>query len=76
MNAVQHRGTLQIVVSYARQWQREMVWRYGKSELGMESVRVSTKERRAKLLLLTALAYPFLVSLLGPASTLIGDWLL
>lgn len=53
-----------------------MVWRYGKSELGMESVRVSTKERRAKLLLLTALAYPFLVSLLGPASTLIGDWLL
>jgi hypothetical protein len=53
-----------------------MVWRYGKSELAMESVRVWTWERRKKLLLLAALAYAFLVSLLAPDYDLIRTWLL
>jgi DDE family transposase len=66
----------QIVLRYARRWQLEMVWRYGKSELGMESVRVWTWERRKKLLLLAALAYAFLVSLLDPDYDLIRTWLL
>lgn len=65
-----------IVLSYARRWQLEMVWRYGKSELGMESVRVWTWERRKKLLLLAALAYAFLVSLLDPSQDLLRNWLL
>lgn len=65
-----------IVLAYARRWQLEMVWRYAKSELGMESVRVWTWERRKKLLLLAALAYAFLVSLLDPAAALLRDWLL
>jgi len=65
-----------IVMSYARRWQLEMVWRYGKSELAMESVRVWTWERRKKLLLLAALAYAFLVSLLDPCYDLLRIWLL
>src|SRR5579875_1109131 len=65
-----------IVLSYARRWQLEMVWRYGKSELAMESVRVWTWERRKKLLLLAALAYAFLVSLLDASHDLRRSWLL
>jgi Transposase DDE domain len=65
-----------IVLSYARRWQLEMVWRYGKSELAMESVRVWTWERRKKLLLLAALAYAFLVSLLDSTFDLLRAWLL
>jgi hypothetical protein len=65
-----------IVLAYARRWQLEMVWRYAKSELGMESVRVWTWERRKKLLLLAALAYAFLVSLLDPVHDLLRAWLL
>jgi hypothetical protein len=65
-----------IVFCYARRWQLEMVWRFGKSELAMESVRVWTWERRKKLLLLAALAYAFLVSLLDPAYEPLRTWLL
>jgi hypothetical protein len=65
-----------VVLAYARRWQLEMVWRYGKSELAMESVRVWTWERRKKLLLLAALAYAFLVALLDPAHDLLRTWLL
>jgi Transposase DDE domain len=65
-----------IVLCYARRWQLEMVWRYGKSELAMESVRVWTWERRKKLLLLATLAYAFLVSLLDPSYDLLRTWLL
>jgi hypothetical protein len=69
-------GLWRSVRSYARRWQLEMVWRYGKAELGMERVRVWTWERRKKLLLLAALAYAFLVSLLGLADDLLVTWLL
>jgi hypothetical protein len=65
-----------IFLSYARRWQLEMVWRYGKSELGMESIRVWTCERRKKLLLLAALAYALLVSLLDASYDVLRDWLL
>lgn len=65
-----------IVLRYARRWQLEMVWRFGKSELAMESVRVWTWERRKKLLLLATLAYAFLVSLLDPACEVLRAWLL
>ncbi|GAC1530187.1 MAG: hypothetical protein NVS2B16_37210 [Chloroflexota bacterium] len=65
-----------VVLSYARRWQLEMVWRYSKSELAMESPRVWTWERRKKLLLLASLAYAFLVSLLDSALAPLRTWLL
>lgn len=65
-----------IVLSYARRWQLELVWRYGKSELAMESPRVWTWERRKKLLLLASLAYAFLVSLLDAVDEPLRTWLL
>ena len=65
-----------VVASYARRWQLEMIWRYGKSELAMESPRVWTWERRKKLLLLATLAYAFLVSLLDPTVEPLRAWLL
>jgi hypothetical protein len=65
-----------VVLAYARRWQLELVWRYGKSELAMESPRVWTWERRKKLLLLATLAYAFLVSLLDPAVASLRTWLL
>jgi hypothetical protein len=56
-----------VVLAYARRWQIELVWRYSKSELALESPRLWTWERRLKLLLLASLAYAFLLSLLPPA---------
>jgi hypothetical protein len=59
-----------IVLAYARRWQIEGTWRYGKSELALESPRLWTGERRHKLLLLATLAYAFLLSLLSLLSLL------
>ena len=53
-----------VVFAYARRWQIERVWRYSKSELGMESIRVRSWERREKLLMLATLVEAFLLSLL------------
>jgi hypothetical protein len=65
-----------IVLSYARRWQVETTWRYGKSELAMESPRLWTWERREKLLLLATLAYAYLLSLLDPVWETTRRWLL
>jgi DDE family transposase len=65
-----------IVYSYARRWQIEMSWRYGKSELAMESPRLWTWERRLKLLLVATLAYAFLLSLLRSERLTLRHWLL
>jgi hypothetical protein len=65
-----------VVLAYARRWQIELTWRYGKSELAMESPRLWTWERRHKLLLLAALAYAFLLALLHPALAPLRAWLL
>lgn len=53
-----------VVRAYARRWQIEQSWRYNKSELGCESPRVWTWERREKFLLMLTLVYAFLLSLL------------
>lgn len=66
----------QVVFAYARRWQIEMAWRYGKSELAMESPRVWTWERRQRLLLMVTLAYAFLLSLLAPHVTDLREQLL
>ena len=54
-----------LVLAYARRWQIELVWRYSKSELAMESPRVWEWEVRKKLLLLATLAYAFVLHLLN-----------
>ena len=53
-----------IVLAYARRWQIELMWRYSKSELAMESPRVWEWDVRKKLLLMATLAYGFLLHLL------------
>lgn len=65
-----------IVSADARRWQIEMSWRYGKSELALESPRLWSWERRQKLLLLVTLAYAFLLSLLAPTCVRLRHWLL
>ena len=65
-----------VVLAYARRWQIEMTFRFNKSELGMESPRVYTWERRMKLLFMVALAYAFLLSLLDGTLDLLREWLL
>jgi len=57
-----------IVEAYAARWQIEQMLRYGKSELGIESVRVRDWEGRIKLLALASLAYAFLIYLLGDST--------
>lgn len=55
-----------IVFAYARRWQIEMTWRFGKTELAMQSPRLWSWENRLKLLLIVSLVYAFLLSLLDP----------
>lgn len=65
-----------IVFAYARRWQVEMTLRFDKSELALESARVRGWDTRLKLLGLVALAYAFLLSLLGPVFESLCSWLL
>ncbi len=54
-----------IVCAYARRWQIEVAFRFSKSDLGVESVRVHQWDHRCKLLTLLTLAYAFLIHLLA-----------
>jgi hypothetical protein len=54
-----------IVEAYVARWQIEQMLRFGKSELGVESIRVRAWEPRRKLLGLVSLAYAFLVAVLA-----------
>lgn len=65
-----------VVYAYARRWQIELCWRYGKSELALESPRVWSWEGRQKFLLLATLAYAFLLSLLREDHLPVLHWLL
>ena len=49
-----------IFFSYKRRWQIETAFRYGKSELALESPRVWSLETRLKLLGMVTLVYAFL----------------
>ncbi len=53
-----------IVLAYARRWQIEMSYRFGKSGLAMESVRLRDTQSQQKLLLMATLVHTFLLSLL------------
>jgi len=57
-----------IIEAYAARWQIEQMLRYGKSELGIESIRVRDWEARRKLLALVSLTYAFLTDLLGDST--------
>jgi hypothetical protein len=65
-----------VVRAYARRWQIEQMWRYCKSELSFESVRVWEWEDRRKLLMLASLVYAFLLSLLEEEMAGFRTWLL
>jgi hypothetical protein len=54
-----------IVEAYWARWAVEQQFRYAKSELGVESIRVRDWDAREKLLALVALTYAFLLHLLG-----------
>jgi Transposase DDE domain. len=57
-----------IVVAYGARWAIEQELRFGKSELGVESIRVQEWAPRSKLLAIASLAYAFLVHLLADAT--------
>lgn len=61
----------QIALSYARRWQIEESFRFEKSELDIESVRLQAWEPRCKWLMLLTLAHGFLLSLLAPCRPLL-----
>ena len=65
-----------VVYAYVRRWQIEQAFRYGKSELALESPRLWRWETRLKLLLLVTLAYGFLLRLLLRACRPVRQWLL
>lgn len=56
----------EIVFAYRRRWQIETSFRYGKSELAMESPRLWSFENRLKLLGMVTLVYAFLLHLMDP----------
>lgn len=56
----------EIVFAYRRRWQIETSFRYGKSELAMESPRLWSFENRLKLLGMVTLVYAFLLHLMHP----------
>ena len=66
----------QIVLAYARRWQIEMAIRYNKSELAFESPRLLHWQSRHKLLLISALAYAYLLSFLPIHPDSLASWLL
>ena len=57
-----------IVEAYAARWLIEQSLRFGKAELGLESVRVRAQEPRQKLLGLVTLAYACLLHLLSASA--------
>ena len=65
-----------IVLIYMRRWQVEMSFRFTKTELAMQSPRLWHWHTRLKLLMLVALVYAFLLSLLAPHLDVLHKWLL
>ena len=65
-----------LVYTYARRCQIEMAWRFGKTELAMQSPRLWSWDNRLKLLLIVSLVYAFLLSLLDPLLKPLRDLLL
>ncbi len=67
---------LRIVQIYSRRWQIEWSFRFEKSELGIEHIRVREWEAHLKFLAIVSLVYAFLLSLLEEEGALVRIWLL
>lgn len=65
-----------IILAYARRWQIEMSYRYAKTELALESPRLWAWHNRLKLMMMVALVYAFLLSLLDSQLEGLRCWLL
>jgi hypothetical protein len=65
-----------VIFAYARRWQIEMAFRFGKSEMAMQSPRLWFWENRQKLLQMACLAHAFLLSLLRPEAEHLREHLL
>lgn len=66
----------EIVFAYRARWKIETCFRYGKSELCLETVNLRDQEKREKMLLLVMIAYMFLLSMMEEAQKRIVRWLL
>lgn len=63
-DAANQAGAIWVVRAYARRWQVEWAFRYGKTELGMASIRVRLWEYREKLWAIAELVHAFLLQML------------
>jgi len=61
---------------YCRRWQVETVFRQGKSELAIETVRILKEEKREKLLHMVSLVHAFLLHLCDEKYKPLRNWLL
>lgn len=64
-----------VALAYGRRWQIELTFRFLKTDLAFESPRVWAWETRLKLLMIVALAYAFLITLLADPLTDLRQWL-
>jgi hypothetical protein len=65
-----------IVLGYNRRWQIETGFRFDKSKLAIESIRLLDWQARQKLMLIVAVVHAFLLSLLVPPLEFLRTWLL
>ena len=65
-----------VIFIYMRRWQVEMMFRFAKTELAMQSPRLWFWHSRLKLLLMVSLVYAFLLSLLVDPLLTLRQWLL
>jgi hypothetical protein len=64
-----------VALAYGRRWQIELTFRFLKTELAFESPRVWSWDARLKLLMIVAVAYAFLISLLADHLADVRQWL-
>jgi hypothetical protein len=62
--------------AYCRRWQVETVFRYEKSELAIETIRMWKRDKRQKFLHMIALVHAFLFLLLDEQSQELVQWIL
>lgn len=65
-----------IVFAYRARWKIETVFRYGKSELRLETVNLHDQEKREKMLLIVVVVYMFLLWLTEKSQKNLVTWLL
>jgi hypothetical protein len=62
--------------AYCRRWKVETVFRYEKSELAIETIRIWKREKRDKLFPMVSLVHAFLLHLLNEEHKDLVEWLL